>query len=135
MALIVDASVALKWFIDEPGSAVARRLWRDEPELPAPDLIVAEVCNAAWRKVRLGQIHPAQARRIGARLRHGVLEFRPTAPLAARAIELALALDRPVYGCFYLALAEAEEAELVTADLRLENRVRSTSWGAPVRSL
>ena len=64
-----------------------------------------------------------------------MLEFRPTAPLASRAIELALELDHPVYDCFYLALAEAEKTELVTADLRLEGRVRSTPWGASVRSL
>jgi predicted nucleic acid-binding protein len=135
MALIIDASVAIKWFIDEPGSDAARRLWRDEPELLAPDLIVPEVCNAAWRKVRLGQCHAAQAQKIAARLHHGVLEYRPTAPLASRAIELALDLAHPVYDCFYLALAAAEKADLVTADLRLENRLRSTPWGASVRSL
>jgi predicted nucleic acid-binding protein len=135
MALIVDASVAIKWFIDEPGSDLARRLWRGEPDLFAPDLIVAEVCNAAWRKVRLGQSDPIQAKEIAARLRHGVLELRPTAPLASRAIELALDLDHPVYDCFYLALAEAENVGFVTADRRLESRLRNTSWRASVRGL
>ena len=135
MALIVDASVAIKWFIDEPGSEVARRLWRDEPDLLAPDLLVPEVCNAAWRKVRLGESHPAQAKQIADRLRRGVLALRPTAPLASRALELALALDHPVYDCFYLALAEVEQVGLVTADRRLESRLRDTSWQATVRSL
>ena len=135
MALIVDASVAIKWFIDEPGSEVARRLWRDEPDLLAPDLLVPEVCNAAWRKVRLGESHPAQAKQIADRLRRGVLALRPTAPLASRALELAFALDHPVYDCFYLALAEAEQVGLVTADRRLESRLRDTSWRATVRSL
>jgi predicted nucleic acid-binding protein len=135
MALIVDASVAIKWFIDEPGSDVARRLWRDEPDLLAPDLIVAEVCNAAWRKVRLGQSNSAQAKAIAARLHRGVLQLRSSAPLASRAIELAFALDHPVYDCFYLALAEAEQIGLVTADRRLESRLRATPWGAAVRTL
>jgi predicted nucleic acid-binding protein len=135
MALIVDASVAIKWFIDEPGSDLARRLWQEEPELLAPDLMVAEVCDAAWRKVRLGQSDSAQAREIALRLPHGVLEFRPSAPLAPRAIELALALDHPVYDCFYLALAESERARMVTADRRLEERLRGTSWRASVRCL
>jgi predicted nucleic acid-binding protein len=135
MALIVDASVAIKWFIDEVDSDIARRLWRDEPDLLAPDLIVPEVCNAAWRKVKLGQSDPAQAVQIAARLRQGVLEFRSTSPLAPRAVELALELDHPVYDCFYLALADAEKAELVTADRRLQSRVRDTSWSALVRSL
>jgi predicted nucleic acid-binding protein len=135
MALIVDASVAIKWFIDEVDSDIARRLWRDEPDLLAPDLIVPQVCNAAWRKVKLGQSDPAQAVQIAARLRQGVLEFRSTSPLAPRAVELALELDHPVYDCFYLALADAEKAELVTADRRLQSRVRDTSWSALVRSL
>ena len=135
MALIVDASVAIKWFIDEPGSEVARRLWRDEPDRLAPDLLVSEVCNAAWRKVRLGESHPVQAKQIADRLRRGVLALRPTAPLASRALELALALDHPVYDCFYLALAEVEQVGLVTADRRLESRLRDTSWRATVRSL
>jgi predicted nucleic acid-binding protein len=90
MALVVDASVAIKWFIDEP-------------DLLAPDLLVPEVCNAAWRKVRRGESHPTQAKQIAQRLRHGVLALRPSAPLAARAMELALDLDHPVYDCFYLA--------------------------------
>jgi predicted nucleic acid-binding protein len=79
--------------------------------------------------------HPAQAKEIAARLHRGVLELRPTAPLAPRAVELALGLDHPVYDCFYLALAETEKAELVTADLRLEGRLRNKLWGASVRSL
>jgi predicted nucleic acid-binding protein len=135
MAVVVDASVAIKWFIDEPGSDVARRLWRDEPDLLAPDLLVPEVCNAAWRKVRLGESHPAQAQQIAHRLRGGVLALRPTVPLAARALELAFALDHPVYDCFYLALAEAEQVGLVTADRHLESRLRGTPWGASVRML
>jgi predicted nucleic acid-binding protein len=64
-----------------------------------------------------------------------VLALRPTAPLAARALELAFALDHPVYDCFYLALAEAEQVGLVTADGRLESRLRGSSWGASVRTL
>ena len=135
MALIVDASVAIKWFIDEPGSDAARRLWRDEPELLAPDLIVPEVCNAAWRKVRLGQSVPAQAEEIALRLRHAVIEVRPTAALASRAMALALDLDHPVYDCFYLALAEVERVPLVTADRRLETRLRGTRWSAAVQIL
>jgi predicted nucleic acid-binding protein len=64
-----------------------------------------------------------------------VLEFRPTALLASRAVELALDLDRPVYDCFYLALAEAEKVRLVTADRRLQNRLGGTPWAASIRSL
>ncbi len=41
---------------------------------------------------------------------------------------MAVDLRHPVYDCFYLALAEAEEAPLVTADRRLLTRLTGTPW-------
>jgi predicted nucleic acid-binding protein len=41
MTVIVDASVALKWVIEEEGSQAARTLLLDEP-LAAPDLLIVE---------------------------------------------------------------------------------------------
>ena len=83
MALIIDASVAIKWFIDEPGSHPARRLWREGPDRLAPDLIMPGVCNAAWRKMRLAKVS-AQSKQIAAPPTR-MVEFRPPAPFAARA--------------------------------------------------
>jgi predicted nucleic acid-binding protein len=52
VTLVVDASVARKWFlVDEPLAAEA---------LIAPDIVIAEVCNAAWRSARLGRINQDQ---------------------------------------------------------------------------
>lgn len=52
------------------------------------------------------------------------IAYRPLRPLAPRAAALARELDHPVYDCFYLALAEAEGAALITADRRLVESVR-----------
>jgi len=123
MAIVVDASVAIKWFIDEPGADRARSLWERRAELVAPDLLVPEVCSAMWRKVRLGQAARGQAAEATERLRAAVIDLRPTAALATRAMALALELDHPVYDCFYLALAELERNSMVTADQRLLARL------------
>jgi predicted nucleic acid-binding protein len=48
--------------------------------------------------------------------------------LAPRAVAIAGQLDHPVYDCLYLALAEAEQADLFTADTRLIGKVQATSW-------
>ena len=48
--------------------------------------------------------------------------------LAPRAVAIAGHLDHPVYDCFYLALAEKEQANFVTADLQLVGKVRGTAW-------
>lgn len=71
------------------------------------------------------------------RLRGSVIEesHPPMVRLPPPAIGHALNLDHPVYDCFYLALAEAEKTELVTADLRRAGCVPSTPWGASIRSL
>lgn len=47
MTFVVDASVAVKWFIEDNDSARARQLLAGDEALIAPDLVIAEVCNAA----------------------------------------------------------------------------------------
>src|SRR6516165_8263674 len=51
MTIIIDASVALKWVIEEDGSEEAGALLRGEP-LAAPDLLVVECANVLWAKAR-----------------------------------------------------------------------------------
>jgi len=56
-ALIVDASIALKWGVDEVGTPEALALKRTH-RLAAPDLLVAECANILWKKVRRGELSP-----------------------------------------------------------------------------
>ncbi len=128
MTLVVDASVALKWFVDEPGSARAAALLTCADRLVAPDFIVAEVCNAAWRAVRAGTMLAAQQDHAAMRLPMIFDELVPAATLAQRAVTVSRALDRPVYDCLYLALSEQRDARLVTADRKLLGRLQGTEW-------
>jgi predicted nucleic acid-binding protein len=128
MGLIVDASVAVKWFIDETDSEAAHLILDREAGLLAPDLLVVEVCNTAWRRARLGDISPAQCRAIADRIVKTPVEMRPNATLAPAAASIALALDHAIYDCFYLALAESEGLRLVTADRRFLAKLAGTRW-------
>ncbi len=128
MALIVDASVAIKWFIQEPDSDRARALLSGSERLFAPDLIVIEVCNAAWRRARLGDIVATQAVAIAELIGRMPWTLEPSVELAPRATTISLALDHPVYDCFYLAAAERHEAAVVTADGRLIRRLAGAAW-------
>ena len=131
MSLVVDASVALKWFLsEEPLASQALAVVQDGGTLLAPDFLIAEVCNAAWRSARLGRISQAQVGEIAAGLPRFFDALVTAAELAARAVAIAGQLDHPVYDCLYLALAEAEQVGLVTADLRLLDKVRKTAWEA-----
>lgn len=77
--IVVDASVALKWFLIEPGAEEARRLVETEIMLLAPDLLVAEVCNGAWRAARMGRLTAIQVARI-ARVLPGYFRALPCPP-------------------------------------------------------
>jgi predicted nucleic acid-binding protein len=136
VTLVVDASVALKWFLStEPDADRALEVVRSGERLCAPDLLVVEVCNAAWKSVRLGRISQLRADQIAASLPRFLDTLAEAAPLAQRAVTIAAQLDHPVYDALYLALAEREQAKLVTADSRLLGKIQSTVWEPDVIAL
>jgi predicted nucleic acid-binding protein len=136
LTLIVDASVALKWYLsDEPHAAEARTILVAGEPLVAPDIVIAEVCNAAWRGVRARRIEQSQAEGIARSLPALFDVLVGGSALAERAVIIAGQLDHAVYDCFYLALAEARDTLLVTADSRLLRKLSNTTWMTRARSL
>jgi predicted nucleic acid-binding protein len=135
VTLVVDASVAVKWFVPEARSKVAEEVLAVADDLLAPDLLPVEVANALWKKIGRREVSVAEAAEVLDVLRTTRLEIRPAAPLLERALELATALDHPVYDCVYLALAEACRARLVTDDASLIRRLRRRRGLPPVVAL
>jgi predicted nucleic acid-binding protein len=118
--VIVDASVAVKWFVPEVLSEEARALLASTEPLVAPDLLAIELANAMWSKTRRGEIDEADAvRAIAGVIEKGQPQLRSSTPLIPRAFELARTFDHSVYDCVYIAMAEALDTVLVTADQRL----------------
>jgi predicted nucleic acid-binding protein len=133
--LVVDCSVAVKWFLEEPGDKEALAVLRSGERLVAPDLIVAEIVKVLWKRVTAGVIEPAQAADVPQAIPRTLAELWPLAPLAARTFAIAAELRHPAYDCFYLALAEARDATLVTADRRFADRLAGTQWAARATTL
>ncbi len=136
MTIIVDASVAIKWFVEEEATALAvSLLGRPEP-LHAPDLLVVELANIAWKKALRGDIDIVHAQLIAAQAQRPFAALYPVAGLHERALELALELNHPVYDCVYLACTELVEGGcVVTADQRFCNTVAGGRYAGLVRSL
>ncbi|MBI2205724.1 MAG: type II toxin-antitoxin system VapC family toxin [Candidatus Rokubacteria bacterium] len=132
MSRVIDASVATKWFFPEPGSTEAEALLGGEEPLLAPQLIVAEVCNVAWKRLRAGEITAEQATAAATEIGRMLDDVSALMPLAPRALEIAHALRHPVYDCFYLALADSVDSRVVTADDTLVRRVAGTPWATRV---
>ena len=135
MRLVVDASVAVKWLLPEPLHEEAMRLLELESIFLAPDLIVAEVANTAWKKVQRGEIDSATAERAAAALCSGFPKLYRSESLSLRALQIALHLRHAVYDCFYLACAELVDAVLVTDDQHLHDIAVQGGLGIEVRRL
>ena len=135
MTVVVDASVAVRWLLDVPGSDSAYRLIQEEDRVVAPDFVMAEIASALWKAVRFAGLAPATAAEAIAQAETGFHELVPARSLAGRALAIALDLRHPVYDCFYLALAEQHNAPLVTADDRLQRVCAGTRFAQLARAL
>lgn len=118
-SLIVDASVAVRWYLPESGSDPAERILAGAASLLAPELVLAEIGNAVWKRVRKSEVSIETALAIVDRAKTAFTKLTSMSELAAPAMGLSARYDHPIYDCFYLALAERESAPLVTADKRL----------------
>ncbi len=121
MSVVIDASVALKWVLDEPGKEAADALL--DEQLIAPALWLLEAANALWRRALRGEIRRAEAReRLEELLNAPVTTTRIEDDILAAA-DLAHTLGHPVYDCLYLAAAIRENTFVVTADSRFHAAV------------
>jgi predicted nucleic acid-binding protein len=129
LTLIVDASVALKWVLEEPGSRDAiELLFRP---MIAPSLFQAEVGHALTKRVRRAELAPEQAR-AGFAFIIRQCTLLPIEPLGDAALRLALELRHSLYDCYYLAAAEATGQALVTADGVLVAKLRAAGWAKQI---
>lgn len=122
---VVDASVAVKWFLTEELSLNARSLLADGSELLAPDLIQLEVANAAWKRHRRRELDEASAKQIVRDFARFPLVIHGAAHWSSEALEIAMRHSLTVYDSIYLAIAAGEGCRMVTADRRLYESCRS----------
>ncbi len=124
MNYVLDASVALKWVLPEADSDKARRLRDDSRNrvhfLLAPDFFPVEIAHALTRRTQ--KIVPVgYAKGFLADIMQTPPALHPYLSLLARTTAISSETRLGVYDCVYVALAERERCEVVTADLRLVN--------------
>jgi predicted nucleic acid-binding protein len=127
MRFVLDASVAVKWVIPEPDSAKALALLDDfrnkVHELLAPTTFAVEVAHALTRAERKGVLLAGEAAPRLARIFAFPPDLEPFLPLLPRAVELSSQTRTGVYDCLYIALAEQEGCDMITADQKLVNNL------------
>jgi predicted nucleic acid-binding protein len=128
--IVVDASVAVKWFSEEEGSeraiALRDRHVSGKTTLVAPDLLVHEVANAL--RFKPGLSPGVTSRAIGDLFKLQVDLLAPTRELVARASEQAYKYGVTAYDSAYLALGEALGVEVITADGELYRKAQACGF-------
>ena len=123
MNKVLDASVAFKWVVAEKDDDKARRL-RDDyrnavVELIAPEVFPFDLAHSLTRAERQKRISVGDALTLWADVMTTPPRIIPSLPLTPRAIEISSIMRIGIYDCLYVALAEWENCELVTADTKL----------------
>ncbi len=133
---VVDASVAVKWYVPEVHDRAAARFLSGATRdlvLHVPDLFFSEFGNIVWKKVRSGELDSD----IAAEIVHAMLRVpktvHSTEAFLPSALAIAIETERTVYDSLYLALATFLDCELVTADGRLHRALASTRWASSLR--
>jgi predicted nucleic acid-binding protein len=128
MIIGVDASVAVKWYFREIYREAALRLLDDRYELLAPDLLIAEFANVAWKYVRRGDATAAEARAALNELLSVPLKVHTATAVMPAAFDIACETGRTAYDSIYLTLAQIQGCQLVTADRRFYDAMQGTTY-------
>lgn len=128
MILVVDASVAVKWFVPELHSTLARELLSPDNKLHVPELFQAEVGAVLCKKILRKELQVAEGREVWESFLRIRFDVYSMSRLLTPAFELALASGQYVYDCIYLILAAQLKIGMVTADRRFYNAIRGTDF-------
>ncbi len=141
MIVVVDASVAAKWYVEEDHTAEAQLLFDENVELHAPELFLAEFGNICWKKVQRGDIDLQLAESANARLAVQNIVYHRHRDLFRPAFLGAVQTSTSAYDWMYFALAIALDCPFITADRKFFLAMRRTkfkkhiAWIEAVRTL
>jgi predicted nucleic acid-binding protein len=130
MKYVIDSNVALKWVLPEPDTDKAIRL-RDDfrnaiHELLAPDVFPVEILHALTRAERQKRIPVGTGHSLWRSIMTDAPGLHLHIPLLDRAYEIASPARIGIYDCLYVALAEQEGCDFITADDKLLRNLQTT---------
>lgn len=125
---VVDASVALKWFLNEEHTHAATRLKELDSELHVPEFFVLEFGHAVCKKFRRREIDWDEGVQMIERIRLVPIQRHIDFALFPQALEIAFGQRCGLYDCLYLSLALSLDCEMVTADRRFQRIIENSRY-------
>ena len=135
--IVVDASLAVRWFLDEPFSVEAAALLADGEEMLAPALFHVEVASTLVREANIDKSLAAPMRQaidgLEGLIASATVRLIATEPESlSAAAAMAIELGHPLKDCIYLALAMELGCDLVTCDARFAAKAKGVWAGVRV---
>lgn len=134
---VLDTSVVVKWFIQEQDSDKATNLrhahGRAELLLHAPDILLMELANALRYSPLVSAEETSQALRLFYGLSINIVPFDLGTLISSTT--LSLEHDLAVYDAYFLALAQALEIPLITADRKMLSHLTAEDGALDLKSL
>ena len=136
--IVLDASVAVKWYARESFTSDALDLLQDlHGNIAVPDIFLSEVIGALVRNANiektLRNASIASISRFASLFANKWVHAERTDPRKMeQASRLALDLGHPLKDCIYLALAMELRCDLVTADARFAEKAKEAWAGVRV---
>ena len=132
MTLVLDASVAIKFYAIEPDTDAALAWIERGGRFVVPDIFLVEVLQALLRHHREARLSFGDLIGASAELAQLVEVPASSAELMPVALSLARTLDHKLHDCIYLALAQRLGCPLLTADLRLARKAKTSALAIQV---
>lgn len=117
MTVVVDASVAVKWFVPEEHTDHSLSILAANRDVIAPDLLRLEVANTLLKKHRRGELDQVECIEALS-LVDEIVEFHDVAD-SAHAFGLAVEHQLSAYDGAYVAVALETDGVLITADRKI----------------
>ena len=133
--LVIDASVAVKWFVSEEASDKADEVSASDYTLLAPRLIMTEVANALARKAMQELITPREAAEYVRTLPQFLAGLIDVDDLIEPALRNACSYRHPIYDFIYLEAARRRDTKVLTADQKFIAKIRGTELAKLVMPL
>ncbi len=125
--MVVDASVAVKWILNEEWSSESLRLLEDPYELSAPDHLIVEVANVVWKNHQRGEISRLEASERAVFIQQMNVRLASSADLVPGAMTIACERLIAVYDALYVQLAATANISLVTVDDHLLRKLEGST--------
>jgi predicted nucleic acid-binding protein len=126
---VIDACVAIKWFLPERGHEFAVEIFNNHNNMIAPDLFFIEIDAIITKKVRQKLVHLEDAKKIYDETRNLPIKIIPYLKISDIAFDLSSGLSITLYDACYLAVGIEFDQKVFTSDKRFFNGMQNTPFG------